>query len=465
MRHIFMADRNRKIIKFHKGSQFNIGVIIFLIILVYMLYNIFQYFTTERVAVYEISQGTIAQNNTFTGVILREEKIYNTDASGYITYYNRDATKVGVNSYVYSVDETGHFYQDMLAKNDGTLFSEKSFYDGLEKTAEEFVLNYSDENFYQVYAFQYDMEAALMETISENALSGLSENGGNYNGLHARRAPEPGIVVYHTDGLENVTLENFNKDIFDKSAHVKNNLMTREQVSAGEPAFKLITSEIWDLLIPIDEQLAANLAENTVLQIKFKKDDSTAWGSSRIITKDGDSYLALNFQSAGLRYATERYLEVELLLSDTSGLKIPNTALTEKSFFLVPKDYVTKGGADNSNGVMYRYEDKDGNFETSFVAVAVAQEKNNMYYIAAEQLQSGDILLKPDSKETYKLQKQDSLQGVYNINRGYAVFRKVEILFQNEEYSIVNKGTSYGISLYDHIALDASTIQENEIIQ
>ena len=88
-----------------------------------------------------------------------------------------------------------------------------------------------------------------------------------------------------------------------------------------------------------------------------------------------------------------------------------------------------------------------------------------MYYIAAEQLQSGDILLKPDSKETYKLQKQDSLQGVYNINRGYAVFRKVEILFQNEEYSIVNKGTSYGISLYDHIALDASTIQENEIIQ
>ncbi len=175
--------------------------------------------------------------------------------------------------------------------------------------------------------------------------------------------------------------------------------------------------------------------------------------------------MALNFQSAGLRYATERYLEVELLLSDTSGLKIPNTALTEKSFFLVPKDYVTKGGADNSNGVMYQYEDKDGNFETSFVAVAVAQEKNNMYYIAAEQLQSGDILLKPDSKETYKLQKQDSLQGVYNINRGYAVFRKVEILFQNEEYSIVNKGTSYGISLYDHIALDASTIQENEIIQ
>lgn len=460
-----MADRNKKVIKFHKGSQINIGVIIFLIILVYMLYNLFRYFTTERVAVYEVSQGTIAQNNTFTGVILREEKIFNTDSSGYITYYNKDATKVGVNSYVYSVDETGSFYQDMLAKNDGALFSEKGAYDGLEKTAEDFVLNYSDENFYQVYTFRYDMEAALMETISESALSGLSENGGAYSGLHACRAPEPGIVVYHTDGLENVTLENFTKDIFDKSAHVKNNLMTREQVNAGDPAFKLITSEIWDLLVPIDEHTASTLAKETVLQIKFKKDNSTAWGSSRVITKDGASYLALTFQSAGLRYATERYLEIELLLSDTSGLKIPNTALTEKSFFLVPKDYVTKGGADDSNGIMYRYEDKDGKFDTKFVAVAVAQEKNNMYYIAADELQSGDMLLKPDSKETYKLQKQDSLQGVYNINRGYAIFRKVEILFQNEEYSIVNTGTSYGISLYDHIALDAASIQENEIIQ
>ena len=102
---------------------------------------------------------------------------------------------------------------------------------------------------------------------------------------------------------------------------------------------------------------------------------------------------------------------------------------------------------------------------TKFVPVAVAQEKNNMYYIAADELSGGEIILKTDSRETYTLQKQEPLQGVYNINRGYAVFRKVEILFQNEEYSIVSAGTSYGISLYDHIALDASKIQENEIIQ
>lgn len=459
-----MTNNNKKVIKFHKTSQLNIGVVIFLIILVYMLYNIFQYFTTERVAVYEVSQGTIAQNNTFTGVILREEKIYNTDSSGYISYYNKDATKVGVNSYVYSVDATGNFYQEMMAKNDGKILSGKNAYRNLEKTAQEYVLNYSDENFYQVYAFQYDMEAELIEAISANALSDV-EKSGNSRGLHAFRAPEPGIVVYNTDGLEDVTLENFTEDIFDSSVHEKKNLMNREQVSAGEPAFKLITSEIWDLLIPIDEKLAADLAEETSVKIEFKKDNSTAWGSSRILNRNGASYLALTFQSAGLRFATERYLEVELLLTDTSGLKIPNTALTEKNFFLLPKDYLTVGGENNSNGIMCRYENEEGKFVTKFVAVSVALEKGNTCYIAAEELSPGDIILKPDSNETYKLNKQEPLQGVYNINRGYAVFRRVEILFQNEEYSIVGTGTKNGISLYDHIALDASRIKENEIIQ
>ena len=127
--------------------------------------------------------------------------------------------------------------------------------------------------FIKYIPFKYDMEAELMEAISANALSGMDES--STKNLHAFRAPEPGIVVYNTDGLENTTLDNFTDDIFDKSAHVKNNLITREQVSAGEPAFKLITSEIWNLLIPIDDKLAADLAEETSVKVEFKKDNST----------------------------------------------------------------------------------------------------------------------------------------------------------------------------------------------
>ncbi len=155
-----MANKkNKKVVKFHRTSHFNIGVLVFLIIFVYMIYNICQYFTAKQVAVYEVTQGTITQNNTFTGVVLREEKVFQTEKSGYINYYSKDGAKVSVSSYVYSIDETGDFYKEITSQNDGQLFKEKGSYDELEKTAANYVLDYSDVNFYQVYTFQYDMEA------------------------------------------------------------------------------------------------------------------------------------------------------------------------------------------------------------------------------------------------------------------------------------------------------------------
>ncbi len=366
---------------------------------------------------------------------------------------------------MYSIDETGDFYKEIASQNDGQLFEEKGSYDELEKTAANYVLDYSNMNFYHVYTFQYDMEAELLEAIGSNALSNLDHYQGSSAGFHAYLAPEPGIVVYNTDGLENVTVENFTEDIFDAAAHTKNNLLSREQAAAGEPAFKLITSEIWNLVVPIEQELAEDLAKESNIQVKFKKDNSTAWGASRILNQDDNWYLILNFQNSAARFATDRYLDIELLLSDTSGLKIPNTALTKKSFFLIPKEFLTKGGDDNTNGVTRQYEDDKGKTVMEFTAVSVAEETEDMYYITGSGLEKGNVIIKADSNEKYTLEETASLQGVYNINRGYAVFRKVEILFQNQEYTIVNTGTNYGISLYDHIALDSSAIKENEIIR
>ena len=54
--------------------------------------------------------------------------------------------------------------------------------------------------------------------------------------------------------------------------------------------------------------------------------------------------------------------------------------------------------------------------------------------------------------------------GVYNINKGYADFRRIRILYQNDEYSIVESNTAYGLNVYDFIVLDTSTVDENELI-
>ena len=75
-------------------------------------------------------------------------------------------------------------------------------------------------------------------------------------------------------------------------------------------------------------------------------------------------------------------------------------------------------------------------------------------YISRDALESGTLLLKPESSETYTVEETKTLTGVYNINRGYAVFRKVTILCENDEYYIVAEGEDYGLSNYDHIVQD-----------
>ncbi len=74
------------------------------------------------------------------------------------------------------------------------------------------------------------------------------------------------------------------------------------------------------------------------------------------------------------------------------------------------------------------------------------------------------MLLKPNSTETYTVHETEKLDGVYCINKGYAVFRHIDVIYQNDDYSIIRNGTDYGIALYDHIALDGSVIIENSII-
>ena len=70
----------------------------------------------------------------------------------------------------------------------------------------------------------------------------------------------------------------------------------------------------------------------------------------------------------------------------------------------------------------------------------------------------------PDTQETMTLAQMSTLEGVYQVNRGYAVFRRVERVEENGDYVVVAKGTSKGISVYDHIALNAGNVIDSSII-
>ena len=162
-------------------------------------------------------------------------------------------------------------------------------------------------------------------------------------------------------------------------------------------------------------------------------------------------------------FCADRFIDIELITSDRQGLKVPNTAIIESYFFLVPKEFVTTGrGGDK--GVLKQTYAEDGSMSTSFIYAPPYSEAEGEYYLDESVLKAGDVLVKPDSTDTYTLSRQDKLIGVYNINKGYADFRIIDILYSGDEYSIVDPNTTYGLSEYDYIVLDAQNISPDQFI-
>ena len=58
----------------------------------------------------------------------------------------------------------------------------------------------------------------------------------------------------------------------------------------------------------------------------------------------------------------------------------------------------------------------------------------------------------------------NKLEGAYNINKGYAVFKRIERIKTENGYSIVKKNSASGLSAYDHIALNAEHVVEDAVI-
>ena len=50
------------------------------------------------------------------------------------------------------------------------------------------------------------------------------------------------------------------------------------------------------------------------------------------------------------------------------------------------------------------------------------------------------------------------------MNKGYADFKQITILEKNDEYAIVSSNTKYGLTVYDRIVLDATSVNNDDFI-
>lgn len=461
------SSQNNKIVKYRRPHNINIGMIIFAAIFIYIVICVFMYFTQKHIEGFQVKMGSLSTNNIYKGIILREEEIVNATQAGYVNYYAREGERVGVGNLVYTLDESGRLadYLDTEAAEGSTLTSRDL--SELKTEILDFTNTFDTEYFSTVYDFKYSVKGTVLKLANANILENADKiNGSGLSELISFcNAPTTGIVIYSVDGYEDLTLDQLNQDVFDIKNYEKNQLISNELVEAGQPVYKISTSEDWSIVIQTDHDKAEELLEKEYVLVKFLKNQNTSWGQvSTYTNEEGDTFVQLTFTNSMVTFCTDRFIDIELILEDENGLKIPNSSIVEKEFFIVPKEYVTQGGNSSSYGVLKETYTEDGTATTEFVETTIYNETETEYYLDDMVLRIGDYIIKPDSTEKYAISKRGSLTGVYNINKGYADFKQINILYQNDEYSIVKSNTQYGLSVYDYIVLDAATVEDDEFI-
>lgn len=465
----------------------NIGTMLFGVLLLYMIFSAILYLTSDKVESYQVISGPLSRNETYTGLAVREESVYKADTDGYITYYAKEGNKINANGVIYGIGST------MPSDNEAELTAEEIL--NIRNDMMSFSKSFNSSKFNNTYSFKYNLEGNILQ-YAGSSQSGVTTLGGQ----KITKTDRDGIVLYSMDGYEDKTVSTLTAADFDQNAYHETDLKNDGAIQTGDPVYTLITDERWSLLIPLSSKQEAKLADRTAVRVKFLKDDMTQSGDFSIVEIEGQKYGKIDFNKGLIRYAADRFLEIELVTNTVTGLKIPLSSIVTKEAYKIPDKYLTTDPKTQKTGLMIEGSDKNGNSTSSFVPVDIyartedeeamkaaqkeAQEKmaaknsdegaeaaevvsvptQYLYFVDKKGFQEGDVAVCPEDQSRFVIKDIGVLEGVYCTNQGYAVFRHIELLDQNEEYAIVSKNTVYGLSRYDHIVRNADKVSEQEIL-
>lgn len=456
--------------KYRKPINLNIPMLLFVAVFIYMAFYVAMSLKKEHIVPYEVREGSLAVNYTYRALAIREEQVVTADKSGYVSYFAREGERVALGDLVYIVDETGELKEYLEAANmeESSLSNEEL----IEMRSEivNFVQGFDAVDFSDLYDFKYTMKGTVMKLSNSQIADSIDSinNSGVTGTVSYCNAVNTGIVTYYTDGYEGVTPQDVTTTMFDEEAYQKTQLLENELVAAGDTVYKLSKSENWSLIMPIDASLTEEFLKEGYIKVRFLKNQYESWGQVFIINGvDGNTYLQLLFNNSMITFAKDRFVDIELLLHDETGLKIPNTSIATKEFYLIPAEFIEVEDDKTTKGVILRetfMEDGTPTTAETEIELYSYNEETMEYYVDTDILTLGEDLKCRNTQKIYNVGRRGSLTGVYYMNKGYADFRQIQLLYQNDEYAIVKSNTPYGLNVYDYVVLNAKAVTDEQFI-
>ena len=459
-----MSSEN-KIVLFRRKAHLNLGIILFGIILIYLVVMVTVFFTTNRVKMYEVRLGSVINDVNYTGIALRDEIVVPASRDGYINYYNPEKTKIKAGSKLYITTSKKAEFTAAEKNNEESNLLPSETQDEVTMLVDKFNESFKESDYSSVYTLKSEIQRSVSHVTAQERYGHLDQLLiSDPSDITLDTAVEDGVIVYTADGYENLTKDDITQEVFSGKDYVSMDFHNNMKVKKGDPVYKLVRSDQWMVVVPINDHTAKELEKRKApyVNVRFSKDNEILKAKFTIETLDGQKMAYLSFDSSAIRYADQRFIDLEMVMEDEEGLKIPKSSVVEKTFYTIPEDYLIQGGNDNKKGVLRKKSPKSQS--AKFVPVKIYNVKESTAYIYSDEIDQGDVLKKENSEKTQVIEKTKKLKGVYKVDKGYAEFKPIDILTETNDYYIISTGNSYGLSNFDHIALNGNKVKENDII-
>lgn len=460
-----MADHTVIPMKKRFRPNISLAFFLFFIIVIYVVVLAWSYFTKEHISIYEVNTSDLSDDAPLYGFIIRSEEIVNSEAAGYTNYYFSEGSRIGKGDVAYTLDTSGEV-SDVLEQ----IQKEGDHATSIVKMREaiaSFHSSFSMASYNDVTKLRYDAKNVVFDINNDSLYRDLKKAlkaSGQDNNFTKVTAAKSGVIAYTMDGYENTKQDQITNQIFDEYGNVvRKQMQTDGSIDAGTPVYKLVTSNDWSIIVKLDDSYYKALKDQDTVRITITKDNISFNAQIELFDREGTHFASLSTSRYMERYINDRFLQIEFNLKTASGLKIPNSSILQKDFYLIPDPIVTSG--NDGIGVVKQTAGENGQPAHEFISLRGAIHLDNNYYVNPSVLQGGDILMNSSSGENYIVSNQGKLSGVYYVNEGYCQFRPIEVQYKNKEYSIISDQTKNGLSAYDHIVVDPASLQDDDFIE
>ena len=271
-----MAARRqkKKVVKMKKRPHFFAGTVL-IIFAACLLFLFIQSFTKEHVSIYEVTETQIADNEIIRGIVLRDESLVTTKKQGYINYYVGEGAKLGANTVVYSIDETGQFEGDISSVEAKDISLSGDDTREIRNDIANFRNNFDLSLYSNVTNFKYNIDNTLLKMTTVNLLEHLDKvmkKKKSTSSLELVKAKKPGIISFCSDGLEELSIDSISAKDFENMNDNWTQLRSTGSANAGDAIYKIVNSEKWSVVLPLTDKQYKKVSDKTTVPVIFKKD-------------------------------------------------------------------------------------------------------------------------------------------------------------------------------------------------